>query len=256
MAPSEILVGCCGFPVAMERYFQALRTVEVQQTFYDPPRPDTLEGWRKTAPPGFRFALKAWQVITHPAGSPTYRRLRRPLKAPEEAGYFRRSDTVEWAWKVTREAGAALEAEVLLFQCPASFTPSEENLNNFRGFFEAIDRGPFRLAWEPRGAWPADVVARLCEDLGLMHAVDPFMNASVTGEAYFRLHGRGGYRYSYTQEDLLALLDLCRPHNLCYVYFNNMTMFQDALAFGRMAQGGAPRGSDHEGTTEDVARCS
>ncbi len=224
----------------MDRYFRTFGTVEVQQTFYDPPGPDTLEGWRKKAPPGFRFALKAWQVITHPAGSPTYRRLRRPLRAPEETGYFRRSDTVEWAWEVTREAAAALAAEVVLFQCPASFTPSEENLANLRGFFEAIDRGPFRLAWEPRGAWPADVVSRLCQDLGLTHAVDPFVNACVTGDAYFRLHGRGGYRYTYTHEDLLALLDLCRRHDLCYVYFNNVTMFQDALVFETMARADEP----------------
>jgi uncharacterized protein YecE (DUF72 family) len=35
----DVLVGCCGFPEAQARYVAEFRAVEVQQTFYDPPRP-------------------------------------------------------------------------------------------------------------------------------------------------------------------------------------------------------------------------
>lgn len=221
----------------MARYFESFGTVEVQQTFYDPPRPGTLAGWKAKAPYGFRFAMKAWQLITHPAGSPTYRRLRRSVDGLEQAGYFGRSRTVRWAWAVTYEAAQALGAEVVLFQCPSSFVSSQENIDNLRSFFEAVERGRLRFAWEPRGDWPAELVSKLCQDLDLVHAVDPFSRQCVTDTAYFRLHGIGGYRYSYSDKDLAALLAFCVPHNFCYVYFNNASMFQDALRLQEMVQG-------------------
>ncbi|MER3469532.1 MAG: DUF72 domain-containing protein, partial [Thermoflexus sp.] len=58
----RIHIGCCGFPKARSVYFRAFRAVEVQQTFYDPPRPETLRRWREEAGPDFVFTLKAWQV--------------------------------------------------------------------------------------------------------------------------------------------------------------------------------------------------
>jgi uncharacterized protein YecE (DUF72 family) len=38
-----------------------LQVVEVQQTFYQPPRVATLEKWRLDAPANFEFTLEAWQ---------------------------------------------------------------------------------------------------------------------------------------------------------------------------------------------------
>jgi len=34
----KVKVGCCGFPRGMKRYFSQFRLVEVQQTFYKPPK--------------------------------------------------------------------------------------------------------------------------------------------------------------------------------------------------------------------------
>ncbi len=47
--------------------------------FYEPPRDGTMRRWRAQAPIDFEFTIKAWQLITHDALSPTYRRLRSPL---------------------------------------------------------------------------------------------------------------------------------------------------------------------------------
>jgi len=69
-----IKVGCCGFPVARKEYFKNFSLVEVQQTFYKPPRMETAFKWRSAAPPEFEFAVKAWQLITHAPSSPTYRK--------------------------------------------------------------------------------------------------------------------------------------------------------------------------------------
>ena len=70
-----------------------LKAVEVQHTFYQPPRVETLAKWRAEAPRGFEFTIKAWQLITHQPSSPTYRRLKRALTEEERegAGAFRAS---------------------------------------------------------------------------------------------------------------------------------------------------------------------
>lgn len=49
----------------MREYFERFSIVEVQQTFYEPPARSTLLRWRESAPQGFEFTLKAWQLITH-----------------------------------------------------------------------------------------------------------------------------------------------------------------------------------------------
>ncbi|HVY48790.1 MAG TPA: DUF72 domain-containing protein [Minicystis sp.] len=46
-------------------YAARFSTVEINNTFYRMPDAKLLEGWRDAAPPGFRFALKAPQRITH-----------------------------------------------------------------------------------------------------------------------------------------------------------------------------------------------
>jgi hypothetical protein len=35
------------------------------------------------------------------------------------------------------------------------------------------------LLWEPRGPWPDVTVERLCGDLDLLHAVDPFVRTNL-----------------------------------------------------------------------------
>lgn len=232
-------IGCCGFAKARARYYARFGVVEVQQTFYQPPRPETLARWREEAPAGFEFTVKAWQPITHPSSSPTWRRLRERIVRPEEAGYFRPTAAVDAAWSRTQAATERLQARVVLFQCPARFTPEKEHLADMRRFFRSRDRGALRFAWEPRGRWPDGLIASLCGELDLIHCVNPLMRKPVTrGTAYFRLHGIGGYRYRHSDDDLRRLLDLCAGYDTAYCLFNNMTMFEDAARFGTLASGG------------------
>src|SRR3712207_3550651 len=72
----DVRVGLCGWTIGMSRYVREFSVLEVQQTFYDPPADATLERWRRQVPRDFEFTLKAWQVVTHDASSPTYRRMR------------------------------------------------------------------------------------------------------------------------------------------------------------------------------------
>lgn len=188
---ANIRIGCCGFAMGQHAYYQRFPLVEVQQTFYEPPRVATLEKWRREAPDGFEFTLKAWQLITHEPASPTYRRLRTTLAKDriDRYGSFKPTNEIMNAWHVTLDAARALRASIIVFQCPASFSPTREHIRNMRAFFREIgtDRGSLALAWEPRGAWPAETVKSLCGELGLIHVVDPFKDVPVAGSCrYFR----------------------------------------------------------------------
>lgn len=170
----SVRVGCCGFRSSRESYYASLAAVEVQHTFYQPPRLSTLRGWRAEAPAGFEFTVKAWQLITHESRSPTYRRLKRELSSAEkeQSGSFRPTPVVKEAWDVTRECAKALGASVVLFQCPASFRPIGDNIENMLKFFSGVDRGGLIFCWEPRGDWPRELINDLCRDLDLWHVVD------------------------------------------------------------------------------------
>lgn len=230
------LVGCCGWAMSHARYFEQFRTIELQNTFYQPPTVKLAEKWRQQAPDDFRFCIKAWQLITHASSSPTYRRLKTALPETSRGavGGFQPTDEVWNAWEVTLEIARALRAAVIVFQCPASFKPTAQTVDNMEAFFRKVGPSPHLLAWEPRGDWPPGLVRDLCARLGLIHCVDPFIGQEVTeGVRYFRLHGRGGYRYKYTAAELdeLRTRVSAGPTHDSYVMFNNMSMKDDALRF-------------------------
>lgn len=188
-------------------------------------------------PVDFEFTLKAWQLITHDAKSPTYRRLKRKLTDSErrEAGYFRSTSIVKEGWEATLVSAKALRARAILFQCPASFRQTPENMLNLANFFTSIDRNDLNLCWEPRGDWDSGVVRSICVKLQLTHVVDPFVAKTVTpNHSYFRLHGRGGWRYQYEANELEELAAIVRPQKSSYVFFNNRKMTEDALRFCKL----------------------
>ncbi|MFQ6112529.1 MAG: DUF72 domain-containing protein [bacterium] len=233
----NIRVGCCGFSEAHHKYFTHFDLVEIQSTFYQPPRCSTATKWRQSAPENFEFTLKAWQLITHKPSSPTYRRLKEPLpqKKKPKYGFFKPTKEVFSAWEVTKEFAVALEVKFILFQCPASFRSTEENIENLKTFFKTIDRVPFRLVWEPRGPWAPDLIKDICQELDLIHSVDPLRSESFSDSfKYYRLHGLTGYRYKYTDEDLLKLKEICCQSENVYCLFNNIAMKDDALRFKKL----------------------
>ncbi|NWG14882.1 MAG: DUF72 domain-containing protein, partial [Acidobacteria bacterium] len=131
------------------------------------------------------------------------------------------------------EIAAILRARVVLFQCPANFAPTDRHVGNLRRFFERAERAGLRFAWEPRGAWPPDLIRSLCRDLHMIHVVDPFVAESLHGRPrYYRLHGRDGYRSRYSDEDLQTLAGRCAGE--VHVLFNNIAMWEDARRFAAL----------------------
>ncbi|MCU1590918.1 MAG: hypothetical protein JWP11_2174 [Frankiales bacterium] len=231
---NEVRVGLCGWTVSMTRYVQIFPLVEVQHTFYEPPADPLLAKWRADVPADFEFTIKAWQLVTHESGSPTYRRLKQPLPESSrgQVGGFRTTAPVLAGWDRTLECARVLRATAVLLQCPKSFRPTAANVDRMRAFLTTVERPEARLLWEPRGDWPASLLTELCRDLDLAHVVDPMQSETVTpDQTYYRLHGTTGMRHVHSDEELRSLRDRVAGRPRPYVLFNNLPRVADAQRF-------------------------
>ena len=223
--------------MSQSSYVQQFPLLEVQHTFYDPPDDTLLRRWRMSVPPDFEFTMKAWQLVTHEASSPTYRRLKHPVAMDDRAqlGAFRMTGPVLQAWERTLECARLLRATGVLLQCPRSFRPTADNVTRLRKFVQQVQRPEGRLLWEPRGDWPDALVVELCRDLDLIHVVDPMQRETMTPEhTYYRLHGTTGSRHTHTDYELRHLRDLVDGRPSPHVLFNNLPRVSDARRFLRL----------------------
>ena len=230
----DVRIGLCGWTISQAEYVRRFLVVEVQHTFYEPLDDGVLARWRRQVPSTFEFTIKAWQVVTHESNSPTYRRMKRPLpeSARGQVGAFRLTEPVVAGWQRTLECARVLRATAVLLQCPASFRPTEVNVERLRAFVSEVERPTGRLLWEPRGAWPAPLLLELCTELDLVHVVDPMQTETVTPDrTYYRLHGTTGSRHVHTDDELRRLRDLVDGRPSPYVMFNNLPRTGDAERF-------------------------
>lgn len=247
----RVLVGTCGFSKARRLIYRDLDVVEVQQTFYDPRPPESFRKYRVEAPAGFEFTVKAWMLITHPYNPRLWRRLKAEVPGDKSRyGGFQDTREIWWAWEQTRKAADALDAKVIVFQTPASFRYTKDNLERVRSFFSRI-RGEYVIAWEPRGDWWTSGL----EDLAALAGegiiiVGDYLRGRLPPRpmeiAYTRLHGLGGkevnYRYKYTDEDLERLWSIIEglDSQIIYVLFNNIYSYDDAVRFKKLLSVGGP----------------
>jgi uncharacterized protein YecE (DUF72 family) len=234
-------VGLCGFTMAMEDYALHFPVVEIQNTFYEPPSNQVLPRWLAVTSASLEYTIKVWQLVTHARNSPTYRRLRKPLPEGAQPGFFQDTGAVQEGWHRPVECARILHATATLFQCPASFTPDEQNVRAMRQFFDRIDRPNARLLWEPRGsAWVNQraLALSLCRDLDLVHVVDPFVTEPEPGHpVYWRLHGMSGPRHSYSDRELKRLAEWLQEVGVrerAYVMFKNLPRLENAKRFPRV----------------------
>lgn len=237
----QIKIGTCGFPVAQKKYYKEFPCIEINSTFYQIPPIKTATRWKTDATkvnPEFEFIIKSWQVITHKASSFTYKRMKEKFGNKENYGFFSATQEVFTAWQHTKEFAVELGCRKILFQCPASFTPEQKNLQNLYNFFKKIEKDrkkyKFEFIIEVRGEkWDKKIVTKVCKELNLIHCVDPLYAEPFYGEyRYYRLHGlhignRLDYNYTFTDDELKKVYQMC-DKELNYVMFNNSTMYEDA----------------------------
>lgn len=230
-------IGCCGlnffnprqligydwkksYGSRMEAYASLFDTIEIDSTFYKLPKIETAAKWlmeARSSSADFEFIAKAPQEITH-----TYR--------------FARGS--EKFLRPFLNVADALEAKKLLFQTPASFVYSKENLSAAGKFFGMIP-SKYAVIWEPRGTWLAegkDALVDFCEKEGVILCTDPLRAKPKINQRfyYYRLHGFGRrmvYSYRFTNADLKKLKKEMEGLGKAYIMFNNTYMYENALQF-------------------------
>lgn len=235
---SAIRVGCSGWDYPhwrarfhpqvvprrlwLEHYAAAFDTVELNNSFYRLPPPETFAAWARRVPDGFEFAVKASRYLTH------MKRLREPAEP-----VFRLLDHAQ-------HLGDRLGP--ILYQLPGRWMPDIERLAAFLATLPRFTPGgggprvgPLTHVVEFRH--PTDVTGDVldllrADGVGLcLHD----MPGGPTGEAaravtsdviYVRFHGgTGKYSGRYPDRVLDAWAAFLRPHadagRRIYAYFNN-----------------------------------
>jgi len=228
------------YPAGTGKSFDPLRyladycdIIEINSSFYTPPRPDTAASWvRKVRNnPNFRFTAKAWQRLSHGTGEEAVLRLNEAC------------DTVRMSMEPLADAGVL---GALLVQFPWKFRYSPENLEYLGNLFRLLK--DFPLVLEVRhGSWNKDPFRDYLREnnVALCNIDQPVIGNSLKPDSiltsrlgYFRFHGRSyenwfkdgvgrdaRYDYLYTKEEIRRLSDQIRKvHAVAeetYVVTNN-----------------------------------
>jgi uncharacterized protein YecE (DUF72 family) len=213
------------YPSGAGRSFDALSfladyfdTIEINSSFYSPPRPGDSASWaeRVRNNPRFRFTAKAWQQLTHQD------------KGKEIDSLSADAETVRRSLEPLAEAGVL---GALLVQFPWSFRCTPKNTHYLARILASLR--DFPLAVELRhGSWDCQPFIDFLKEQGVAFCnIDqPVIGDSIRAGSYatsqlgyFRLHGRNyanwfqedagrdaRYDYLYTREEIKALAEKIR----------------------------------------------
>ncbi len=185
-------------------------TIEINSSFYSPPRPGDAAAWARRVQnnPRFKFTAKAWQRLSH---------------EPKEA---EKTSLVADCNEVRRSFAPLAEAGVLgavLIQFPWSFKNTRENTEHVEKLFRLLHGFPLTLEVR-HGSWAGEPFYSLLREnrVALCSVDQPVIGDSLRLAAhvtarigYFRLHGRNyqnwfkedagrdaRYDYLYSKEEV------------------------------------------------------
>lgn len=192
----------------LEYYSRRFGTVEINNSFYKLPTPETLVAWRDTVPRDFLFAVKASRFITH----------NKKLKDSGES------------FRLFFDRVRLLENKLgpVLFQLPPRWGYDGPRLE---GFLASLPPGPGYVFEFRNPAWHRDEAFALLRKYGAGFCIHDMPGSPspevVTGKlVYVRLHGpEGKYQGSYPDGTLRAwaakFKDWARRRKKVFCYFNN-----------------------------------
>jgi uncharacterized protein YecE (DUF72 family) len=200
----------------MLRYYAShLGTVEINNTFYRMPNKPVLEKWAGDVPPGFTFALKAPQRLTH---------MRRLKDCADDLRYF-----LETASVLGERLGP------LLFQLPPFFKKDVPRLRDFLALLPQDRRAAFEFRHE---SWFDD---ETYEALRAGRAALCAADTDESGEQGPPLLGMGEWGYlrlrraDYSEADLTGWAERVKalPWREAFVFFKH----EDAGKGPQLAEG-------------------
>ena len=187
-------------------YYSAhFNTVEINNTFYNLPEPQTFDKWHDLAPRGFRYALKFSRYGSH----------MKKLKDPESYIY----NFTERAERLKSFLGP------ILVQLPPRWNVDPERLRNF---LKIVPRGQ-KWAFEFRDpSWLCEEIYEVLRSNNAALCIHDMIQKHprpVTSDwTYIRFHGNG-YSGSYNLETLNTWANWIKERladgTAVYAYFNN-----------------------------------
>lgn len=193
----------------LEHYQGQFDTVEVNNTFYNLPNPETLENWKNTVPDHFTFAAKANRYITH----------MKKLKEPKES--------LDNMLHVFQSFGKKLKP--ILFQLPPKWNFNEERLRRFTDLLPDDLMAAFEYRDE---SWINETTFSILSENNVSFCIHDLAGyqspLKVTANfVYVRLHGPSAQKYQgkYNHDQLAWWTD--RIHEWMdqdkdvYLYFDN-----------------------------------
>jgi uncharacterized protein YecE (DUF72 family) len=194
----------------LEVYARRFVTVEINNSFYRLPPPETFAAWARKTPSDFVFAVKVSRFITH------IKRLKDP------------GESVRLFLKNSSRLGKKLGP--LLFQLPPQM---KLDLDRLRGLMRALGRRKsLKVALEFRHeSWFTEEVFNVVKKAGWTVCLADWLDAGrdipVVGPfAYIRRHGRTAryascYSDAQLKEDAGLAMKTAQQGKQVYIYFNN-----------------------------------
>lgn len=189
-------------------YAEVFETVEVNNTFYQLPGETEVAAWKKRAPKGFLFAVKANRYITH----------MKNLLEPEEPV----ETLMERIGLLDQKLGPTL------FQLPPRWNVNPKRLADFIRVLPS--GGRYAMEFRDR-SWYCGQIYRLLEKAGIAFCIHDHRDAPSPEEVtadfiYVRFHGpTGEYGGTYSEEhlrDWAQKMQSWSSHGSdVYAYFNN-----------------------------------
>lgn len=191
-----------------EIYKQTFSTVEINNSFYRLPSPETFKSWRKESPDDFLFVVKGNRFITH----------QKKLIDPEESTKRFFANV-----RFLRE-----KLGPILFQLPPTW---KKNAERFGDFLRVLPK-KFRYVFEFRNStWYDEEIIHLLRKYHCAFCIYELAGhmspVEITADfVYVRLHGPGNkYQGSYSEEQLKQWAEQCKEWQRqgldVFVFFDN-----------------------------------
>jgi uncharacterized protein YecE (DUF72 family) len=225
----------------LKYYSQIFNACEINNTFYRPLSEAVARAWASKTPPDYTFVIKLWQKFTHPV------KIGRK-SSPGQWEDITQRDVDEFRAGILPLAEAG-KLGVLLFQYPAGFHCTRENMENvertLKSFYDYPKAVELRhKSWSERSP---DMRALLEENRASGVLIDePKFATSIRQDLepigdifYFRAHGRNAkawwrhkeswerYDYCYSREEIKQVAERIKTAastpgvKKAFAFFNN-----------------------------------